>query len=81
MSVITQWNAFDASAAALLVLAILFSLRSHTRARKLPPGPPADPLIGHVRFMKRSHPWLWYTELAKKYGPWSTHAIYDSSNF
>lgn len=38
------------------------------RARKYPPGPFGDPIIGNFRHMPEQHPWLYYTELKKQYG-------------
>lgn len=32
-----------------------------------PPGPPADPIIGHVRFVPASRPELTYTKWGKQY--------------
>lgn len=34
----------------------------------LPPGPPADPIIGHARFLPSESSWLYFTQLQKKYG-------------
>lgn len=52
----------------LVVAALIRRLPSITRRTPLVPGPPGDPLIGHVRFMPTVHSWLYYTELQKKYG-------------
>lgn len=47
-----------------------FALHTYLRiqARKYPPGPAGDPLIGNLRHMPDEHPWLYYTDLKKKYG-------------
>lgn len=50
----------------LPALVLHLSLRS--KGRKYPPGPPADPLIGHIRYIATEHPHLYYTELTKAYG-------------
>lgn len=34
----------------------------------LPPGPPSDPIIGHVRFMPSSYPWKTFAEWGKRWG-------------
>lgn len=53
-----------------VVAVSVFALHSYLRfqARKYPPGPLGDPIIGNVRHMPENHPWLYYTELKKKYG-------------
>ena len=33
-----------------------------------PPGPPADPIIGHLRHIPREYPWLTYSNWGKKWG-------------
>lgn len=59
------------TAATFVVAAlIVLTLHSYTRnrGRKLPPGPPGDPIIGHARFMKDEFGHLYNTELNKTYG-------------
>lgn len=34
----------------------------------LPPGPPGDPIIGHVRSLPAESSWLYYAKLQKQYG-------------
>ncbi|KDR72308.1 hypothetical protein GALMADRAFT_102042 [Galerina marginata CBS 339.88] len=52
----------------------------------LPPGPPADPIIGHLRIMPTDHNDIFFYELSKKYGkvshlriPGSTMIILNSA--
>ncbi|KAF8314444.1 cytochrome P450 [Clavulina sp. PMI_390] len=58
--------------ATLTVLAAtsLFSLHIYLtiKRRQYPPGPVGDPIIGNVRHMPYDFPWLYYTDLKKKYG-------------
>lgn len=35
---------------------------------RLPPGPEGEFILGNARQIPSSHPWLYYTDLAKKYG-------------
>lgn len=56
------------AALAAFALVVISRLRTRAQSQRLPPGPPADPLIGHVRHMKPVHSWLWYHELSKTYG-------------
>ena len=41
-------------------------------SRRLPPGPPADPIIGHARKIPLDEPYRTYAEWGKQYG-----AFYD----
>ncbi|KAI4231520.1 MAG: hypothetical protein L6R40_007714, partial [Gallowayella cf. fulva] len=52
----------------VLVLGII-SYRYYTFRRRLPPGPHGVPLIGNLLDLPKSHPWLTYNKLHKKYGP------------
>ncbi|KAL4253122.1 hypothetical protein AB1N83_012925, partial [Pleurotus pulmonarius] len=52
---------------ALLYLSIYLKRRS-TKRLALPPGPPADPLIGHLRLMPPENHELAFHEWSKKYG-------------
>ncbi|KAF7314116.1 Cytochrome P450 [Mycena chlorophos] len=47
---------FELTLAAVIVLLLLYKLALciRTKARLLPPGPPADPVIGHLRHMPTS---------------------------
>lgn len=49
-------------------LAVVLHGYMRYQRRKYPPGPLGDPLIGNYRHMPAEHPWLYYTELKKKYG-------------
>ena len=53
---------------AVLALGILLLSLHVTKNPLLPPGPPADPLIGHVRMIPRHHQAELYHEWSKKYG-------------
>ena len=48
-----------------LFVALLFKRRAKVT---LPPGPLGDPIIGHLRYVPMSFPWLKFTEWYKKYG-------------
>lgn len=72
----------------VVVTASAIVLHSYLRyqARKYPPGPLGDPFIGNVRHMPEKHPWLYYTELKKKYGSplvrcWYTELLLTSHFF
>ena len=56
--------------AALVVLPVLAFLASRVklRGKVLPPGPPADPVIGHVRSMPLEYAWRTFGEWGKKWG-------------
>lgn len=54
-------------ALALLYLFIYLKRRS-TKRLPLPPGPPADPLFGHLRLMPSENHELTFHEWSKKYG-------------
>lgn len=56
---------------ALLALVFLLSAylkRRTTKRPPLPPGPPADPFIGHLRIMPSDQQELVFHEWAKTYG-------------
>ena len=59
------------SATALLAL---LGLRSSKR-ENLPPGPPLDPIIGGLRTMPSSYPWVTFAEWAKVWGKTVTHSL------
>ena len=42
--------------------------RQFSKHYNLPPGPKPLPLIGNTHQVPKTHPWLTYTEWAKKYG-------------
>ena len=58
--------------AVFLALFVAFLAYKSTRRRSarlpLPPGPPADPLIGHARVMPVRNPEEKFYEWGKKYG-------------
>lgn len=33
-----------------------------------PPGPPADPILGHARYLPKTFIWNYVTDVGKKYG-------------
>lgn len=49
------------------IAALMFNKLSKKHAR-LPPGPPADPIIGHLRFIPSVGQDVFYYELGKTYG-------------
>ena len=54
-------------AGGFLVWALVKWIRFRGRP-PLPPGPPADPIIGHLRIMPSDHNDTFFYELSKKYG-------------
>lgn len=52
----------------MTVLVVFLMLRRVRKHEKLPPGPPLDPVIGGVRTMPASYPWLTFAEWAPKWG-------------
>lgn len=66
-----------ASSSTLIYLAFVFSfLFGVKRLGKyqtdsqlpLPPGPPADPIIGHARFIPPQYSWKTFSDWGKKWG-------------
>jgi len=57
-------------ATSLLLISVWLILNRSRPSRKipLPPGPPADPLIGHLRIIPPKHTDVFFYELSKKYG-------------
>ncbi len=51
-----------------LVCLFAYLKRSSTNRPPLPPGPPADPLIGHLRVMPSDNHGLVFHEWSKTYG-------------
>jgi hypothetical protein len=49
-------------------IAILYLWSSRIERRPLPPGPPKDPLIGHLRYMPTAQAPFLFHEWAKTYG-------------
>ena len=58
---------------ALGIIVVYLFLRIK-RSRRLPPGPPADPLIGHLRVLPREDPHHTYYEWSKLYGTSPKHS-------
>lgn len=53
------------------VLAIIIAVHFTTRGkdfRRLPPGPPGEPILGNARQIPSESSWLYYTTLKKEYG-------------
>ncbi len=53
---------------ALIVWLLVYLKRRTIRRPPLPPGPPADPFIGHLRIMPSKQEELVFHEWAKTYG-------------
>jgi hypothetical protein len=58
--------------AAVVVVVIANVKFRTTNAVSLPPGPPAEPLIGHARLMPRTGQAEFYHEMLKSYGNYSS---------
>ena len=54
--------------ACLLVTSLFAVLFFPQRASNLPPGPPADPIIGHARIIPIDYQWKTFASWRKKYG-------------
>lgn len=46
----------------------------------LPPGPPADPILGHARYMPRLYPWKTFSEWGKRWGECSLVNVYPHAH-
>ena len=58
---------------AAVVVVIIANLKFRTaNDLSLPPGPPAEPLIGHSRLLPRTHQAEFYHEMRKSYGNYSS---------
>jgi hypothetical protein len=55
------------AAAAAASLFFLYRSKAH-RSANLPPGPPADPILGHLRYIPFEYTWFTFAKWAKKYG-------------
>ena len=55
---------------ALALVPVVAFARSQlqSRGKVFPPGPPADPVIGHVRSMPLEYAWRTFGEWGKKWG-------------
>ncbi|UZJ56102.1 hypothetical protein CBS101457_005422 [Exobasidium rhododendri] len=54
---------------AVAVAAIVITSSKWFRRQDLPPGPPGIPIFGNALQLPTSRPWLFFTQLGKKYGP------------
>lgn len=50
-----------------ILLARIWSISHPRPSSRLPPGPRGDPIIGHVRMVPASQPWVTYMDWARKY--------------
>jgi hypothetical protein len=57
-------------------IAILYRWSSRIERRPLPPGPPKDPLIGHLRYMPTAQTPFVFHEWAKTYGWYLSATFY-----
>ncbi|KAF9440307.1 cytochrome P450 [Macrolepiota fuliginosa MF-IS2] len=67
----TRALAMETLIATLLLIALAWTISSRRRRTlgvPLPPSPPADPILGHLRYIPSQNPELQYTEWAKSYG-------------
>ncbi|TDL28096.1 cytochrome P450 [Rickenella mellea] len=53
---------------ALLLVKHLTRLWTTSNGHPLPPGPPAEPFIGHIRILPSQYQWKTFAELGRKYG-------------
>ena len=72
-----------ASVLALLSVVLSFTLiffypKLCRHTRRLPPGPPALPILGNLFNIPKTRPWVGYLELSKKYGEFIPHAPYHT---
>ena len=65
-------SALAVSAASAVIAAAVFvgliALGSRRSRRRMPPGPPLDPIIGGLRIMPSTHQWLTFSEWSKRWG-------------
>ena len=57
--------------AAILVAVVLWNLSNRDRdgaSGRLPPGPKQELLFGNARQIPPSHSWIYYANLAKRFG-------------
>ena len=59
---------FLALGVALAVLAVGWGVRRRRARAHLPPGPPADPIVGHYRIFPRTYQAEHFFEWSKTYG-------------
>ncbi len=58
---------------------ILRKIRKSTRY-PLPPSPPMEPIIGHLRIVPSQNPEIYYQRLSKKYGEFFLPRIFDTED-
>ena len=62
----------EATFGVLVLLGFLILKRSRDARRdRLPPGPPADPIIGHARFIPPQYSWKTFAEWGKTWGAYT----------
>lgn len=54
--------------AALLAVIILLDVWKRSRQKHLPPGPPLDPILGHLRVFPTTNPEVTFRKWSKQYG-------------
>lgn len=54
--------------AAATVVYLIYNVFSKQKGLPLPPGPPAEPILGHLRVVPTDHPEYAYTKWGKEYG-------------
>jgi hypothetical protein len=53
---------------ALLITAVVWAYTRRKSPGPLPPGPAGLPVVGNALQIELSHPWLYYTKIAKRFG-------------
>lgn len=54
--------------AALFLYVVRRKMMKKSHSIPYPPGPPADPIIGHARVMPLEYQWYTFTEWGRKFG-------------
>ncbi|KAK0642229.1 cytochrome P450 [Cercophora newfieldiana] len=68
MALVTQDRYLALAALVLVVGALVYRRVQQRRKLPLPPGPPSEPLLGHLRVVPADHPEFQYTQWGKEYG-------------